>query len=250
VVRDVERELHSLLSNEIRTVQRRSAGLVAVSAILAAAEQSERREILANLAQRQPQFAASIDPTLWTEGAASRAPNSATHVSGSATHASGVRPHALGTTPPSFSTATHSPGQSSPRRGARDGDSDTSSSSARPLAPNRFDQRSSREERIGGIAFADLVKLDQRDWNELLKAVDPQSLLLALSGAPSELLQQLSGQLSPRERKELNRKITALGPIRLRDVDRAQQRVAETAAELMSRGKIRLAGEGRTLAAA
>ena len=241
VVRDVERELHSLLSNEIRTVQRRSAGLAAVSAILAAAEQSERRDILANLAERQPQFAATVDASLESPGAATRTPTGRTF-------ASVDTPPTLGTTPRSLGNTTQSLTLASTRLGTRD--SEGFPASIRSRTSTHGDPSSSREERTAAVAFADLAQLDPRDWSELLQAVDPPSLLLALSGAPSELLRQLSSQLSPRERKALDRKLTALGPMRLRDVDRAQQRVVEAATELMSRGKIRLAGEGRALSAA
>jgi flagellar motor switch protein FliG len=91
-----------------------------------------------------------------------------------------------------------------------------------------------------GIDFQQLTALDDRAWAKVLRAADPELALLALSGGPPDLVRRLLGQLPPRDARLLERKMEQLGPVKLRDIDLAQQQLARIAARLAERGEIRL----------
>lgn len=90
------------------------------------------------------------------------------------------------------------------------------------------------------IEFVLLGKVDDHGWARILRAADPQTSLLALAGATPELVARLLKQLPPRDARALQRKMEQLGPVRLRDIEHAQQQLARIAALLAARGEIRL----------
>jgi flagellar motor switch protein FliG len=90
------------------------------------------------------------------------------------------------------------------------------------------------------IEFALLTQLDDRAWGKILAATDSQIALLALAGAAPDFVQRLMRQLPPRDAAILQRKMETLGPLRLRDIEHAQQHVARIAAELAQQGVFRL----------
>ena len=83
-------------------------------------------------------------------------------------------------------------------------------------------------------------QLDDRAWAKVLHAADAQLSLLALAGATPELVQRLLKQLPPRDARILERKMETLGPVRLRDIEHAQQQLARIAGQLAAQGEIRL----------
>ncbi|HTN74860.1 MAG TPA: FliG C-terminal domain-containing protein, partial [Pirellulaceae bacterium] len=90
------------------------------------------------------------------------------------------------------------------------------------------------------LEFSELAQLDDRAWASLLRAIEPQLALLALAGATPELVARLLRQLPPRDARALERRMEQLGPLRLRDIEQAQQQVARIAAQLAAKGEIRL----------
>jgi flagellar motor switch protein FliG len=90
------------------------------------------------------------------------------------------------------------------------------------------------------LEFAQLCQLEDRAWGKILRAADSQVGLLALAGAPTELVERLLRQLPPRDAAALQRKMESLGPVRLREIEYAQQLLARIAAQLAEQGEIRL----------
>jgi flagellar motor switch protein FliG len=90
------------------------------------------------------------------------------------------------------------------------------------------------------VEFAQLSQLDDRGWAKVLKAADMRIALLALAGATPELVNRLLSQLPPPEARALERRIEAIGPVRLREIEQAQEQLARIAAQLAARGEIRL----------
>jgi flagellar motor switch protein FliG len=90
------------------------------------------------------------------------------------------------------------------------------------------------------VEFAQLNQLDDRGWAKVLKAADMRIALLALAGATPELVNRLLSQLPPPEARALERRIEAIGPVRLREIEHAQEQLARIAAQLAARGEIRL----------
>lgn len=86
------------------------------------------------------------------------------------------------------------------------------------------------------ISFGDLHSLDNRSWLRILGACDPKVAVLALAGADVALVERILGSLSRRDRRRLRQEMNGIGPLRLRDVDHAQHRLAQTASRLADAG--------------
>lgn len=96
------------------------------------------------------------------------------------------------------------------------------------------------DQESGSIGFDDLAALDNRSWLRILGASDPQVAVLALAGAENGLVERILKSLPRRERKRLRQEMNSVAPLPLRDVTRAQARVARAAAELALQGAIDL----------
>lgn len=88
------------------------------------------------------------------------------------------------------------------------------------------------------FTFEDLVKIDDRGIQLLLKEISSEDLALALKGASEQVKEKIFSNMSERARAMLKEDIEALGPVRVSDVERAQQRIATVAKKLESEGKI------------
>jgi flagellar motor switch protein FliG len=106
----------------------------------------------------------------------------------------------------------------------------------RPLDELRDDAGDER------VAFGDLAALNNRAWLRILGACDPQLAILALAGADGALVERILKSLPRRDRKRLRQEMNGIGPLQLRDVDRAQRRLADAAANLAAAGAISLPG--------
>lgn len=100
-------------------------------------------------------------------------------------------------------------------------------------------------ERIRALMFVfeDLKKMDPTGVQVLLRAVDKDQLALALKGASEELRKLFFDNMSERAARILREDMSALGPVRLKDVDAAQSSMLQIAKELAAREEIVLGGE-------
>ncbi len=96
------------------------------------------------------------------------------------------------------------------------------------------------------IAFEDLAELSDAAMEILFREAGRETVLAALFGAPHALIERIMRRFPPSEAKTIRRKIDHPGPIRLRDVERAQQRIAELARRLAIEGRIKLPQEKLT----
>ncbi|MBT4790044.1 MAG: flagellar motor switch protein FliG [Halobacteriovoraceae bacterium] len=96
------------------------------------------------------------------------------------------------------------------------------------------------------FVFEDLVFVDGKGIQELLKVVDNQKLTIALKTAPEEIKAMLFGNMSNRAATLLEEDLEALGPTKLSDVEKAQQEIVQQVKDLESKGKavISRGGEG------
>jgi flagellar motor switch protein FliG len=99
-------------------------------------------------------------------------------------------------------------------------------------------------ERIRALMFVfeDLSKLDPGGVQTLLRAVEKDSLGLALKGASESLREMFFTNMSERAAKILREDMESMGPVRLKDVDTAQMAMVQVAKDLAARGEIMLAG--------
>ena len=101
-------------------------------------------------------------------------------------------------------------------------------------------------ERIRSLMFTfeDLARLDPAGVQTLLRAVDKDKLVIALKGASEELRDLFFSNMSERAGKLMREDMQALGPIRLKDVEDAQQTMVQSAKDLADRGEIVIGGTG------
>ena len=92
--------------------------------------------------------------------------------------------------------------------------------------------------------FEDLCKVDDRAFREILKHVDKQELTLALRTASEELKEKFFSNMSERAREMLQEDMEIMGPVRISDVEEAQQKILRAARQLESEGKVIL-GKGK-----
>ena len=100
------------------------------------------------------------------------------------------------------------------------------------------------------FVFEDLVYLDDRGIQALLKEVDQQKMVIALKTAPEELKTKLFKNMSNRAANLLKEDLEALGPTKLSDVEKAQTEIVQKAKDLEAQGKVfisRGGGDGDAL---
>ena len=96
------------------------------------------------------------------------------------------------------------------------------------------------------FVFDDLLKLDDKAIQALLKEVDNNQWAVALKGSSEEIKQKIFGNLSQRAAELLKEEMEYLGPVRLSDVEAMQQQIVDAVRRLEDSGQIEIAiaGEG------
>ena len=88
------------------------------------------------------------------------------------------------------------------------------------------------------FTFEDLAKLDAGSVQTLMRQVDRDTLGRALKGAPESIRSFFFSNMSSRAAKNLQDEMAAMGPIRLKDADDAQNRMVNLAKDLADKGDI------------
>ncbi|AZR73880.1 flagellar motor switch protein FliG [Anoxybacter fermentans] len=96
------------------------------------------------------------------------------------------------------------------------------------------------------FVFEDIVLLDSRAIQHVLRIVDMKDVALALKTASEEVKNVIFSNLSKRAAQMLKEDIEFMGPVRLREVEEAQQRIVNEIRRLEEAGEIVIArgGEG------
>jgi flagellar motor switch protein FliG len=94
------------------------------------------------------------------------------------------------------------------------------------------------------FTFQDLMGVPEAGIRELLGQLDKKSLATALRGSSEELKTYILKCMSSRAAEMLKEDMEVLGPLRSKDVMRAQQEAVAIARKLEAEGKISLGGEG------
>ena len=92
--------------------------------------------------------------------------------------------------------------------------------------------------------FEDLLQVDDTAIIAILKEISTEELKLALKAAPDELKDKFFNNMSERAATMLKEDLEVMGPVRLKDVEQAQQGIIKVAKRLESEGKIVLGGKG------
>lgn len=93
------------------------------------------------------------------------------------------------------------------------------------------------------FVFEDLANLNDAGVRELLREVKNEELTLGLKTASDELKNKIFKNLSQRAVQIIEEEMSVMGPVRLSDVEAAQQSILNAARKLEKEGKIILAGK-------
>ena len=94
------------------------------------------------------------------------------------------------------------------------------------------------------FTFDDLIFIDDRGIQQVLREVSNEDLTIALRGAGDEVREKILDNLSERAADMIKEDLEAMGPVRLSDVEKAQQGITNTAKRLEDEGKIIIARGG------
>jgi flagellar motor switch protein FliG len=91
------------------------------------------------------------------------------------------------------------------------------------------------------FVFDDLLKIDDRGIQTLLKEVQTESLVIALKGATPELREKIFSNMSSRAAETLREDLESRGPVRLSEVEAEQKELLKIVRRLADEGQIMLA---------
>jgi flagellar motor switch protein FliG len=94
------------------------------------------------------------------------------------------------------------------------------------------------------FVFDDLLEIDDRGMQDLLRQVPADKLLIALKGADDTFKAKVFKNMSQRAAEMLKGDLEAKGPVRLSDVEAAQKEILLAARKLADEGTIQLGGKG------
>ncbi|MDR1874039.1 MAG: flagellar motor switch protein FliG [Synergistaceae bacterium] len=88
------------------------------------------------------------------------------------------------------------------------------------------------------FVFEDIIRLDDRSLQRVLREVEMKELGLALKGATEELRSKFFKNMSKRAAEMLQEDMDYMGPVRVKDVEEAQQKVVNVVRALEEAGEI------------
>lgn len=94
------------------------------------------------------------------------------------------------------------------------------------------------------FTFEDLIRIDNQGIQVLLRNIDKDKLAIALKGASETIKELFFNNMSSRAGKIIKEDMDAMGPVRLRDVEEAQQYIVTSAKDLANAGEI-VVSEGK-----
>jgi flagellar motor switch protein FliG len=94
------------------------------------------------------------------------------------------------------------------------------------------------------FTFEDLAMVDNRGMQELTKQISQDQLVLSLKTASPEIKDKFFSNISSRAAELIKEELEVMGPVKLSDVEHAQQEIVKVARRLEEEGKIVLAGKG------
>ena len=94
------------------------------------------------------------------------------------------------------------------------------------------------------FVFEDIMLVDDKGIQAVLREVDNDELSLALKTASEELQNKIFGNMSERASQLIKEDMEFMGPVRVSDVESAQQRIVDIVRRLEEAGEIIIAGRG------
>jgi flagellar motor switch protein FliG len=94
------------------------------------------------------------------------------------------------------------------------------------------------------FVFEDLLTVDSNAIKEILTRVDRKMLTLALKGTSENLRNHFMGNMSQRGSEMLREEMDTMGPVKIKDVESAQQQIISVVRQLENEGVISMKGGG------
>lgn len=97
------------------------------------------------------------------------------------------------------------------------------------------------------FVFDNLIDVDDRGIQILLREISTDTLILALKGADDEIGEKIFKNMSKRAAELMKDDLDAMGPVKLSDVEGAQKEILTVARRLADSGEISLGGSGEEM---
>jgi flagellar motor switch protein FliG len=94
------------------------------------------------------------------------------------------------------------------------------------------------------FTFSDLLKLDNKSMQRVLREVQSEQLVVALKGAEPEMRERVFANMSSRAAETLRDDLDSRGPVKLSDVEAQQKEILKAARRLADEGEIMIGGGG------
>ncbi|MBN4664792.1 flagellar motor switch protein FliG [Pandoraea nosoerga] len=94
------------------------------------------------------------------------------------------------------------------------------------------------------FVFENLLDVEDRSIQVLLKEIESESLIIALKGAPAELREKFFKNMSARAAELLREDLESRGPVRVSEVEAEQKKVLQVVRRLADQGAIVIGGRG------
>lgn len=94
------------------------------------------------------------------------------------------------------------------------------------------------------FVFDDIIKIDDRGIQRILREVDKKDLAMSLKVAEEPLKEKIYANMSERARDLLKEELQYMGPVRIREVEAAQARIIDVVKQLEEQGEIVVSGRG------
>ncbi len=103
---------------------------------------------------------------------------------------------------------------------------------------DELDPQLAEEVRSRMLTFADLVKFERKDVQQVLRGIDASVLAIAMKGSPEPVIEVIRANISERNRDILEDEIQALGPVRVIQVEEARAEIVRAIRDLEAQGTI------------
>ncbi|TFC11068.1 flagellar motor switch protein FliG [Cryobacterium algoritolerans] len=88
------------------------------------------------------------------------------------------------------------------------------------------------------LTFADIVKLESRDVQQVLRGIDAAVLAVAMKGSAEGVTETIRTNLSERNREILDDEVKAMAPVRVSQVEEARATIVRAIRDLAAQGSI------------
>jgi len=93
--------------------------------------------------------------------------------------------------------------------------------------------------------FEDIIGIDDRGIQRLLRDVDKKDLAMALKVSDEKIQQKIFKNMSERAAVVIREELEFMGPVKLKEVESAQMRIVEIVKQLEDDGEIQVGGRGK-----